>query len=576
LERPLSLAQQPLTKSTTAEGAAATGFAGSRATPLALPEPLSTIAVVACYVGLEWLSFLHEHDELPVTPWSPGLGVMFAAIILKGPYYGVVLFAGVLLSYLLVLHSDLPWLGILANCAVFACSYTLVAMIARRRLQLDARLSHMRDILVLMLAGLAGAVIASLLLGVSLVSIRHFDMSDIAHTAAPLIVGDVIGIAVVTPLVLRLTLHREHMLSETRLGAVAEIAAFLAAILLSVWLVLSPLSSFGQSAFYLLFLPVVIAAVRHGLDGACAALAVVQLGLVTFLHVYGFDLSRFTEYQALMLFLTLTGLLVGVLVSERHAADAAAHLARERLHELQAEAARVARLNLASGMASALAHEINQPMTAARALARSAEQLLGSPEGDRDRARKNVVTMIEQIDHAAGVVRRMREFLRRGEPHVSTLDIDKVLADAVVVLRPLVAARRIALSVSAPQSGPAVLGDSVQLQQVIINLVWNAAEAISETGRRDGRIDLWARLSASGEEFAFGVRDNGAGVAAEQVATLFEPLSTSRLEGVGLGLSISKSIVEAHGGRIWLSANEPGRTEFQFTLPVAARQASRE
>ena len=158
------------------------------------------------------------------------------------------------------------------------------------------------------------------------------------------------------------------------------------------------------------------AAVRHGIDGACVALAIAQLGLVAFLHWYGFELSRFTEYQVLMLLLTVTGLIVGGLVSERQAAHVEAEAARLRLHELGAQAARTARLNMASGMAAALAHEINQPMTAARALARSVQELMRSPERDLGRVERNLTSMIEQIDHAGEVIKRMRELLRRGEP----------------------------------------------------------------------------------------------------------------------------------------------------------------
>ena len=128
--------------------------------------------------------------------------------------------------------------------------------------------------------------------------------------------------------------------------------------------------------FSLLFLPVVVAAVRHGIDGSCLALAATQLGLVALLHQYGYDAAAFTEFQIVMLVLTMTGLLVGVVVSERRAGRLRGAPGRGAPQAKQAEASHAARFNLVSGMASALAHEINQPMTAARALARSAQQIL--------------------------------------------------------------------------------------------------------------------------------------------------------------------------------------------------------
>ena len=322
----------------------------------------------------------------------------------------------------------------------------------------------------------------------------------------------------------------------------------------------------GQSLFYLLFVPVVIAAVRNGIDGACAALAISQLGLVAFLHWQGFELSRFTEYQVLMLVLTLTGLIVGGLVSERQAAHLEAEASRLRLRELEAQSARTARLNMASGMAAALAHEINQPMTAARALARSVQELMRAPERDDGRMERNLASMIEQIDHAGEVIKRMREFLRRGEPHISTLDIKVVLAEAAALMEPMVKSRNVLLRIDVPARLPPAHGDRVQIGQVVINLIKNSIDAIPEEA--EGRIDVSARATDAGKWIEIAVKDNGPGIAADQVDMLFEPLNTSRPDGIGLGLSICKTILQAHGGRIWLSSSAPGQTEFKFTLPA--------
>jgi C4-dicarboxylate-specific signal transduction histidine kinase len=137
-------------------------------------------------------------------------------------------------------------------------------------------------------------------------------------------------------------------------------------------------------------------------------------------------------------------------------------------------------------MASALAHEINQPMTAARALARSVQQILRSPTADTGRADGNLAVLIAQIDHASDVVRRMREFLRRGQPRFSTLDIGDVLDDALMLAGPDAAAKGIAIELVVDALLPPIFGDRVQLQQVVLNLIHNAVEAITETGRNDG------------------------------------------------------------------------------------------
>ncbi|MGC2782009.1 MAG: ATP-binding protein, partial [Bradyrhizobium sp.] len=245
--------------------------------------------------------------------------------------------------------------------------------------------------------------------------------------------------------------------------------------------------------------------------------------------------------------------------------------AEARLKNTEAEAARAARFTLVSGMASALAHEISQPMTAARALARSAQHLLRGSTPDLPRAEGNLATLIAQIDHASGVVRRMRDFLRRGRPHVSTVDLAGVLDDAVALVRADAAVHQVRIELQVPGDLPAIHGDPVQLQQVIINLVRNAIEAIAAADRRDGCIRIAVARLAAGIEI--GVLDNGPGIAPDLAQRLFEPLTTSKDEGLGLGLPICASIIESHGGRIWVHSRAPGATEFRLSLPVQADAA---
>lgn len=551
----------------------ADGNAYPSAARIELPPALLTLTLLAAYVGLEWLSFLHEYNDLPVTPWNPGLGVMFAMIILRGPQMGLVLFCGVFLAQVLVVRSELSWGILLAMSAVIAASYTAVATVAGRRLHLGPQLLQTRDILILVAAGLVGALAEAIQLWLLLLAMRHFQIGDIASTWLPLIVGDVIGIAVVTPLVLRIVakLSRAHLIAR---DAVVELSLLFVATILVLLIVVRPPGLLGQSLFYLLFVPVVIAAVRHGIDGACAALAIVQLGLVAFLHWHGFELSRFTDYQVVMLVLTVTGLIVGALVSERQVAHLEAEAARFRLHELEAQAARTARLNMASGMAAALAHEINQPMTAARALARSVQELMRAPERDVDRVERNLSAMIEQIDHAGEVIKRMREFLRRGEPHVSTLDVKVVLAEAAALMDPLVKSRKVQLLLNVPAGLPTLHGDRVQIGQVVINLIKNSIDAIPEEA--EGRVEVTARVSEAGKSIEIAVKDNGPGIPTEQADNVFEPLNTSRPDGIGLGLSICKTILQAHGGRIWLHSSAPGHTDFRFALPAGRQSAAAE
>jgi two-component system sensor kinase FixL len=524
---------------------------------------------LAAYVLLEWVSFLHEYKGVPVTPWNPGLGAVFALMLFAGARYGIVLFVGVAIAEIAVLRSSLSWPVIIGIAGIVTVGYAAMTVIARRVLAFDAGLNHLRDALLLLVGGGLGATIVAVFVSLLLIADAQLDLGDLPFAALPLLVGDLIGIAVVTPLTLRLVLRTPHLSARGLRVLAPEVALYVALVILLLWFILGTESTSGFKFFYLFFLPVVAAAVRHGLDGACLGLALTQLGLVGLLHRHGYDANVFTEFQVLMLVLTATGLTVGVVVTERRQAARAMQEVEARLRARETEAAQAARFTLVSGMASALAHEINQPMTAARALARAAQELLRAPNVNHARADGNLVNLVTQIDHAAGVVRRMRDFLRRGHPHVSTVDGRGMLVDALILVRAEATAKKIEIELDVPSELPPLYGDRIQLQQVVLNLVRNAMEALA--GRTDGIVRLAVRRLDSPDAVEVRVADNGPGIEAELAARLFEPLTTSKPDGLGLGLSICASIVQLHGGRIWLQSGAAGATEFRFSLPL--RQA---
>jgi two-component system sensor kinase FixL len=255
-------------------------------------------------------------------------------------------------------------------------------------------------------------------------------------------------------------------------------------------------------------------------------------------------------------------------VSERQNADILRRRAEDRLREKEMDASRAARFTLVSGMTSALAHEINQPMTAARASARSAQHLIESAVPDLPRASSNLATAIAQIDLAGGVMRRMHEFLQRGRPHAASFDVSTMIEDALTLARPDAAARGIEIVSDITANLPLARGDRIQIEQVVLNLIRNATEAISATAQKDGVIRLSAVTLSEPRRIEIAVADNGPGVASDFAQSMFEPMTTSKQEGLGLGLSICLTIVESHGGRIWLHSGEPGHTEFRFWLPL--------
>jgi signal transduction histidine kinase len=425
----------------------------------------------------------------------------------------------------------------------------------------------------MLVAGICGAVLAALLLSLLLLLDAQLELSDVLVASGPLLVGDIIGMAVMTPLTLRLV-SGSHPFSIGRLrDLVPELLLYAVLVAASLWIIVGAQTVDGFKFFYLLFLPVIVAAVRYGLDGACVSLAFTQFGLVGIMHLYGFDARAFTEFQILMLVLSATGLIVGVVVSERQNADRLVREAEARLKEKEAEAAQAARYNLVSGMASALAHEINQPMTAARALARSAQHILSTPDPDLPRAADNLATLIAHIDHAGGVVSHMREFLRRGRPHVSTLDMRSMLHDALSLVRAQASAHAIIIDLDVADDLPPVYADRVQLEQVVLNFVYNSIEAITGARQTNGRIRIAAARFDGPARIEISISDNGPGIRDELADRLFAPLTTSKSEGLGLGLSICAAIVESHGGRVWLHSRQKSATEFRFSLPLNTSQA---
>jgi two-component system, LuxR family, sensor kinase FixL len=529
----------------------------------------TTIAgVVIAYVALEWISFIHESNGLPVTPWNPGLGLAFACLILGGPLYGIALFAGVIVAEIVVLRSDLEWPVIIGIGAVVASGYTAVAVVIRKQFRLDVGLNHLRDVIILLLAAFIGSGLITLALAAVLLAGGEVGFGDIASAAPAFVVGDVLGIAVTTPLVLRFARRWRERTLDLLVVRIPEFALLAVVIAAALWLIARTASADGYTLFYLLFFPVVVGAVRHALDGACLTLAATQFGLVGLLHHHGYDWRIFTEFQVLMFVLTATGLIVGVVVSEREATERVARESEARLKEKEAEVAHAARFSLVSGMATALAHEINQPMAAARALGRAVQELLRAPQADLPRADRNLTRMIAEIDLASGILRRMRDFLRRGRPQMSTIDVPVMLDDTLMLFRPEAVSKQVTIDVDCPADLPAVHGDRIQLQQVILNLLRNAVDSIVESRRSDGRIQVTVRRSDSSAHLEVGVLDNGPGIPADRLDHLFRPLTTSKKEGLGLGLSICLAIVEAHGGRIWLHSKQAGATEFRLQVPL--------
>ena len=545
-----------------------------RARPQATPRDLGLGAGLVCaYVALEWISEVHEHQGLPVTAWNPGLGLVFAAMIVRPVTGFIALFLGMVLAEVLVVHSVLEPAAITVLASVSGGGYAVFAWLARVGFRLDPRVERQRDIAGLLAVGCLGAVANAVLLTLVLILFGTMTWADIRYASVPLLIGDMIGVAVVTPLTLRLMSGDPPLVrAPVELRVAAGLAGFGLLIGLLGWLILRGGDPAAFGFGYVLFLPVVGAALWLGLDGACISLLIMQLALVLLLRLYGYDATTFTAFQTVMTVLSATGLLIGAVVSERNAANRAARIARARLAEREAAAVRADRLNLATGMTSALSHELTQPITAARALARAAllrMQAGGSP--DLNRLRENLGGVVTQIDLAAEILSRMRAFVGRGVPEREAADVSAIIDDTFALIRPRASRAGVMLHASLDADLPDIHCDRVQVQQALMNLIGNSLDAIESDHQllpmpKSRRVDL--QVAQNGARLEWTVRDDGPGLMPELGARVFEPLTTTKAEGLGLGLAICALIVEAHGGRIWLERSAPGDTEFRFWLPL--------
>ncbi len=250
-------------------------------------------------------------------------------------------------------------------------------------------------------------------------------------------------------------------------------------------------------------------------------------------------------------------------LSESRAAEA-------RLQELQSELVHVSRLTALGEMASTLAHELNQPLSAIANYLNGSQRLLEPNSDDRTKRVKDALgKAAHQALRAGDIIRRLRDFVGRGESERRVESVAKMIEEANALA--LVGAKELGVKVrfNFDPLAETALADRVQVQQVLLNLVRNAIEAMRDSERRE--LVLSTHLAAD-SMVEIAVADTGPGIAAEVAAQLFRPFVTTKRTGMGVGLSISRTIIDAHGGRIWCEPNPGGGTVFRFTLPMVREE----
>ncbi len=237
------------------------------------------------------------------------------------------------------------------------------------------------------------------------------------------------------------------------------------------------------------------------------------------------------------------------------------------------ELAHVARLSAMGELAASLAHELNQPLTAILSNAQAAQRFLAAKPADWAEVREILKDIVQDNNRAGEIIRRMRAMVKKEKLEFATVDLASVISDVVLLVYSDAVLHNVRVSLEPNPDLPPARGDRVQLQQVILNLLLNAFDAVKDSPVNERRVVVQTEQDAAGM-LKVGVCDRGTGLGGDNLARIFQPFYTTKRDGLGMGLPISRSIIEAHGGRLWAENNPDCGATFYFTLPVGEGRGS--
>jgi two-component system sensor kinase FixL len=508
------------------------------------------------FLGLDWVGDIRPVQGLNITPWNPQPALAIV-LLMREPRLLWLVWLGLVLTELGGRGLTAGGWVLLLSTAALAATYALMARVLAARLDGGGTLTGRHDLPWLGAVTVVGALASGLAYVGTLTLAGQGPTGPFLGALARYWVGDVVGLIVLLPaLLLLMARQRRAALLATLRRPEWWAAAALTTVLLAVVFEAGPRDAF--KFFYLLFIPVIWVSLRLGLVGVVPGLLLLQLGLLAAVQGAPFqDLTVF-ELQMLVAVLTMTGLVLGMAVDERE--RTAARL-RGSL-----------RLAAAGQMAAALAHELGQPLTALDTYAQASRLLLDDPgRGDAERlARLAEVSarMAAEARRASEVVRRLRDFFRSGSVRLQRCTIEPLLAEArqAAEARRATVGARLVLALP-PEGLPPLQADPVQVAVVLRNLVDNALDAVAPLEAR-GEVTL--RAGVHDGRVLVEVLDNGPGLPEARLGTLFEPDTSDKPGGMGIGLSICRALVEAHGGALWARPGPGGL--FCFSLPIDPSQ----
>ncbi|HEY6023508.1 MAG TPA: ATP-binding protein [Pseudolabrys sp.] len=507
---------------------------------------------LAAYAVLDWISFIEPYAHLGITPWNPGTGLSFVLLLLFGLRMIPFLLVSPLLADYLNQQFAMPWqVEVLASALVGGGYSIALTFLLHPKLRFEPTLDSMRDLVLLMIVAVVSAAFVAIGYVSLTIAAGLLPPADFVAATLRYWVGDVIGITVIAPFAL-FALTRRRLLPMT-----TETLLQFVAIGIALTLVFGLAEEQQFQLFYVLFLPIVWLAVRTGSEGVSVGILVTQLGLILGIQLFSAGAFNLTAFQALMLVLAVTGLVAGELVTERRRTEAQLRLQQE-------SHSRLARLGSMGELAAAVAHELNQPLMAAGTYTRLVNDAMSAAPVDVVTAAETAKKAVAQVERAAEVVRHLRALVRLDRSNRAPCRFEQIAEEALELCRPDLDRTHVTARTAIAADLPRVVVDLLQVEQVLINLLRNAIEAI---GTRRGAILIEAK-SFDADFIEVRVIDTGPGFPAKSLEIAFLPLSSSKAEGLGIGLPLCRSIIEAHGGKLWIDDASQGGA-VHFTLPIA-------
>jgi signal transduction histidine kinase len=291
-----------------------------------------------------------------------------------------------------------------------------------------------------------------------------------------------------------------------------------------------------------------------------SVVAVIDLNYFFVEPLFSLRMTRPVDVVALAAFLTTSIVIPSLSIRIRT-------LAAQRLEQTRAQLARFARVASLGELTASIAHEVNQPLAGVVSSGNACQRWLASDPPNMERAMQSVERIIRDANRASEVVERVRALARNAPPTKAPVNINEAVLEVIVLVRAESELKGVSLQTQLSEDVAPVLADRIQLQQVILNLIHNAMEALAEVA--EGPRDLFVGTAVNApNELLLSVRDTGMGLDPEKAPHVFDAFYTTKPGGMGMGLAICRGIIEAHGGRLWATANKPMGAIFQFTLPM--------